>query len=265
MSDDCGQDGVCAESPGCLRHWAERVREVMAERDAAKATFIDAALIHAKLIQERDEARDELKKTQDDFQSVWESRDTVIKERERARQACDAYWHDLMRIALLCAQTDDEYPLKAVERTVRDFAKSLRERDEALAQVARREREHEALVETAQKALATIQRERDEARAEVQRLRGDLRRCREVQAATAEGWRHEVAEVAAIVGAPAHTAELAACVRAEIERLRVKIVAAGKYCAHYEGGDDAPWCLDCEHGLPNLKKVVEALALRGNK
>jgi hypothetical protein len=56
--------------------------------------------------------------------------------------------------------------------------------------------------------------------AEVERLRGDLARCREVQKATAEGWRHEVAEVAAIVGAPAHTAELAACVRAEVERLR---------------------------------------------
>lgn len=127
MSDDCGQNGVCAEAPGCLRHWAERVREVMDERDAAKATVIDAALIHAKLIQERDEARDELKKIQDDFQSVWESRDTVIEERERARQACNAYWHDLMRIGSLCEQTDDEYPLKAVERTVREFAQFRRD------------------------------------------------------------------------------------------------------------------------------------------
>lgn len=55
--------------------------------------------------------------------------------------------------------------------------------------------------------------------AEVERLRGDLARCREAQRATAEGWRHEVAEVASIIGAPAHTAELAACVRAEVERL----------------------------------------------
>ena len=67
--------------------------------------------------------------------------------------------------------------------------------------------------------LRTIE-ERDEARAEVERLRGDLARCREAQRATAEGWRHEVAEIAGIVGAPAHTAELAACVRAEVERLR---------------------------------------------
>jgi hypothetical protein len=37
MSDDCGQSEVCAEAPGCSRHWAERVREVMAERDEARA------------------------------------------------------------------------------------------------------------------------------------------------------------------------------------------------------------------------------------
>jgi len=66
--------------------------------------------------------------------------------------------------------------------------------------------------------LRTIE-ERDEARAEIERLRRDLARCREAQRATAEGWRHEVAEVASIIGAPAHTAELAACVRAEVERL----------------------------------------------
>ena len=78
---------------------------------------------------ERDEARAELVKTSADFHDVWESRDKVIEERERARQACNTYWHDLTRIALLCAQTDDEYPLKAVERTVR-------ERDEARATLA---------------------------------------------------------------------------------------------------------------------------------
>lgn len=33
MSDDCGQQGVCAEPPGCMKHWAERVREVMDDRD----------------------------------------------------------------------------------------------------------------------------------------------------------------------------------------------------------------------------------------
>lgn len=76
---------------------------------------------------ERDEARDELAKTSADFHDVWESRDKVIEERERARQACNAYWHDLTRIALLCAQNDDEYPLKAVERTVREFAQSRRD------------------------------------------------------------------------------------------------------------------------------------------
>ena len=57
MSDNCGQDGVCAEAPGCSRHWAERVCEVMAERDAALAATVNAALIHADLVRERDEAR----------------------------------------------------------------------------------------------------------------------------------------------------------------------------------------------------------------
>ena len=34
---DCQQDGPCATPPGCLRHCAERVREVLAERDDARA------------------------------------------------------------------------------------------------------------------------------------------------------------------------------------------------------------------------------------
>lgn len=46
--------------------------------------------------------------------------------------------------------------------------------DEARAEVSRREREHEALVESAQKALANVAAERDEARAEVERLRAAL-------------------------------------------------------------------------------------------
>jgi hypothetical protein len=80
-----------------------------------------------RLAEERDDALAELAKTSTDFSSVWESRDEVIEERERARRACNTYWHDLTRIALLCAQTDDEYPLKAVERTVREFAQSRRD------------------------------------------------------------------------------------------------------------------------------------------
>ena len=37
MPIDCRQDGPCATPPGCMRHWADRVREVCAERDAARA------------------------------------------------------------------------------------------------------------------------------------------------------------------------------------------------------------------------------------
>ena len=114
-----------------LAEW--RSRAEYAERELSAALDLppsvgptegEAKRIVETLRRERDEARSELKKTEDDFQSVFDSRDEVIRERERARQACNTYWHDLTRIALLCAQTDDEYPLKAVERTVR-------ERDEA--------------------------------------------------------------------------------------------------------------------------------------
>lgn len=36
--EDCAQDRVCATPPGCLRHWAERCRELVRERDAAAVT-----------------------------------------------------------------------------------------------------------------------------------------------------------------------------------------------------------------------------------
>ena len=147
-----------------MRYVLSRIAEALGCSPDEDEELVEVA---GRLVAERDEARDE--------------HDKVVEERERAHQACNAYWHDLERIASLCERTADEYPLKAVERTVR---------------------------------------ERDEARAEVERLRADLARCREVQKATAEGWRHEVAEIASIVGAPPHTAELAACVRAEVERLR---------------------------------------------
>jgi hypothetical protein len=34
---DCGQEGVCANPPGCQRHWEERNRELVRERDEARA------------------------------------------------------------------------------------------------------------------------------------------------------------------------------------------------------------------------------------
>lgn len=39
---DCGQDGVCALAPGCMRHFAERGRELVTERDAMRAV-VEAA------------------------------------------------------------------------------------------------------------------------------------------------------------------------------------------------------------------------------
>lgn len=34
---DCGQDVVCGSPPGCVRHWEERNRELVRERDEARA------------------------------------------------------------------------------------------------------------------------------------------------------------------------------------------------------------------------------------
>lgn len=39
--DDCGEEGACGFSPGCNRHWEERNRELVAERDAALAKFAE--------------------------------------------------------------------------------------------------------------------------------------------------------------------------------------------------------------------------------
>lgn len=56
---------------------------------------------------------------------------------DRAKWACNAYYHDLARIGSLCEQTADEYPLKAVERTVRQFAEVIKQRDFIKAEVER--------------------------------------------------------------------------------------------------------------------------------
>lgn len=37
---DCGQDGVCAISPGCQRHWLERNGELLRERDEARRVAV---------------------------------------------------------------------------------------------------------------------------------------------------------------------------------------------------------------------------------
>lgn len=47
MTDYCGQRDVCAEAPGCGWHWAQRVCEVMTERDAARAELA----AHARIVQ----------------------------------------------------------------------------------------------------------------------------------------------------------------------------------------------------------------------
>jgi len=55
-----------------------------------------------------------------------------------------------------------------------DVLRTLEERDEARAEVARREREHAALLETAQKALATTEAERDALKARIATMQESL-------------------------------------------------------------------------------------------
>jgi hypothetical protein len=121
------------EALNAVYHMAMRI---LSEKMAAEGHESLSEARAFALERERDDARAELQKTRDDFSSVWESRDEVIQERERARQACNAYWHDLSRIGSLCEQSADEYPLKAVERTVREFRAVIAERDAMKARIA---------------------------------------------------------------------------------------------------------------------------------
>lgn len=53
---DCGQGGICATPPGCQRHWHERNRELVCERDEARTNFENAcrtvASMHAATVGE---------------------------------------------------------------------------------------------------------------------------------------------------------------------------------------------------------------------
>ena len=48
--EDCGQDGVCKLSPGCNRHWEERNRELIRERDEARAFLRRTAMTGGSIV-----------------------------------------------------------------------------------------------------------------------------------------------------------------------------------------------------------------------
>lgn len=48
--EDCGQDGVCKLSPGCNRHWEERNRELVRERDEARAFLRRTAMTGGSIV-----------------------------------------------------------------------------------------------------------------------------------------------------------------------------------------------------------------------
>lgn len=53
---DCGQDGVCAIAPGCIRHFAERGNELVGERDDLRAELATAANVTRVLSEEKEVA-----------------------------------------------------------------------------------------------------------------------------------------------------------------------------------------------------------------
>lgn len=74
--DDCGQDGpVCATPPGCSRHWEDRCRELVAERDEARAEIANL--------------RGEVIAAQAEEKAAVEAADKLTRERDEARAECE--------------------------------------------------------------------------------------------------------------------------------------------------------------------------------
>ena len=48
--EDCGQDGVCALSPGCNRHWEERNRELVRELEETRAFLRRTAMAGGSIV-----------------------------------------------------------------------------------------------------------------------------------------------------------------------------------------------------------------------
>lgn len=103
-----------------LRTTKERLLSACVELDALRLARRDLGEILAVIHRDGGHHTGEHGVSQSvaDAHATWAAvvleRDKVIEERDRARQACNAYWHDLERIASLCKRTADEYPLKAV-------------------------------------------------------------------------------------------------------------------------------------------------------
>jgi len=172
MSDDNYLNPECDEA----------VRAALANSDACWR--MEQEVLQRKL----DEAKAEVARRGREHEALLETAQKALAnteaERDRARQACNAYWHDLMRIASLCEQTADEYPLKAVERTIKQFQEVIKQRDEARHRARRACQMLIAEVgahgpadvdSVAERSAAEIQNLRDEIeglRAEVEMLRG---------------------------------------------------------------------------------------------
>jgi len=113
---------------------------------------------------QRDEARAEVERLRAEASSVLDANNRALAGLQMMVEFATS---DLKRME---AERDEA----RAHTSTAAFMRIERERDEARAEVARREREHAALLETAQKALATTEAERDEARAEVRVLLAEI-------------------------------------------------------------------------------------------
>jgi len=109
---DCGQDGVCAISPGCARHWQERNRELVRERDEAKESAKAAW-------QQRDYAvaiSDAMRCERDDAKEALVSvKQAVAAERERCIRAACA---ELFKFKM--AHRHDQFDEADIAEAIRD-------------------------------------------------------------------------------------------------------------------------------------------------
>lgn len=109
-----------------------RLAAAEAERDEALAAWTGWQERYCAVVREREEARDQRDASFEDVESLngcleraTERAEAAEAERDEARAAADraafaarTTGADLLRIGALCGMTDDEYPLKAVERVV---------------------------------------------------------------------------------------------------------------------------------------------------
>jgi hypothetical protein len=89
MPIDCGQDGICAVSPGCMRHWHQRARELFDEREELRKR-LDELQSRLKIAVECNESMREPMRQLREATGMWAQSETsvinaIVKDRELLR------------------------------------------------------------------------------------------------------------------------------------------------------------------------------------